>query len=292
MVECPVQGRVLATPSIDLVRSLRWLTKGFVGRRVVSNVVASQEGMLVTKDFAQVHLRRTDGLCRMRCHLMASNEQAHRETIVHITSLCRFWRSNLLVLRHNAVAKVLHYYFCRKFGLSTYHYSETPKEVLENDRAILYWDHSIPTEKPLQHNRPDLVVVDKKSGSIFIIEVRVSWPTSIVKEEHRKFVKYAVNSNLPEEFDLNQTIPVGDNLQNELMQLYKLPVMTVPVVIGVHGEVSLNLFKNLSQVLNIPLKDTESLIDRMCRAAALGTHRLVLAHMANPEKGRSCDPAN
>jgi hypothetical protein len=282
-LSAPSQGRILTTPSIDLVRSLRWLTKGHVGRRVVSNIVASQEGMLVTKHFERVHTRNTDGLCRMRCHLMMSGEQAHQETIVHVTSLCRFWRSNLQVLRHNAVAKVLHYYFCRKFGLGTYHYSETPKEVLENDMALLYWDHSIPTEKPLLHNRPDIVIVDKDRGSVFIIEVRVSWPTSIANEERRKFVKYAVNSNLPEEFDMNQAIPVGDNLQNELMQFHKLPVKTVPVVIGVHGEVSVNLFMYLAEVLNIPPKETEELIDRMCRAAAIGTHRLVLAHMANPE---------
>ena len=187
-----------------------------------------------------------------------------------------------MVARHNGVARSLHWYLCREYGFNTYHYSQDPVEVLENERALLYWDHPVPMGKPLRHKRPDIVLVDKLEKRVFIIEVRVSWPTSIEREEQRKYIKYAVNSNLPEEFDITQQVPYGDNLQNELMLHYGFPTLTIPIVLGVHGEVSSLLFSRLTQSLGIPSKDAEDLIDRMARSAAIGTHRIIKAHMAHP----------
>ena len=35
-------------------------------------------------------------------------------------------------------------------------------KVLENDEVKLLWDFSIQTEKKIEHNKPDIVILDKK----------------------------------------------------------------------------------------------------------------------------------
>lgn len=279
----PLQGRVLNNPDLDLDHSLRWMAKGHVGARVMQIILSAQEGMLVTKEFKRSHYGRTNGLCRMRCHV-GSQRPAQTESIQHIVSCCPHWRSGLMLQRHNAVARVIHWYMCREWNLGTYHYSQTPNPVMENDRAALYWDHSIPTERPLKHNRPDIVLVDKEHKSIYIIEIRVSWPSSLLKEERRKVIKYAVNSNLEEEFDITQNPPAGDNLLCELQRVYRgYTCRMLPIVTGVFGETSNNTLAYLQEA-RIPLKDAEALLERMSRAAAIGTYRVILAHTANPEE--------
>lgn len=276
-----LQGRVLRNADLDTERSLRWMTKGHVGKRVMKIATACQEGMLVTNAFKKKYYRSSNGLCRMRCHV-GTGSRPQVENTQHIVSMCRHWRTGLMVERHDAVARQIHWYLCRKYELGTYHYTKKPMAIKENGLATLFWDHNILTERQLQHNRPDIVLVDHKSKSIAIVEVRVSGPTSILNEERRKYIKYAVNSNLPEEFDIRQRAPAGDNLLREMQKRYNgYSAKVIPLVVGVNGEISKNTFGYLRE-MGIPDDDAERLIDRMARSAAIGTYRIVLAHTANP----------
>lgn len=282
----PLHGQVLNNPDLDLARTLRWMSQGKVGSRVMKVILGAQEGMLVTREFERLKYHRTNGLCRMKCHT-GSQRTAQTETTQHIVSCCPHWRPGLMLERHNAVAKAIHWYLCREFRLGTYHYSKEPDAVKENDAAVLLWDHAIPTEKPLKHNRPDIILIDKERKTIHIIEIRVSWPTSLLQEERRKLRKYGVNSNLDEEFDINQPCPAGDNLAHELTQVYRgYSAKVLPIVIGVFGEISCNTL-NYMREANIPLNDTVDLLARMSRAAAIGTYRIILAHTSVRENGPS-----
>lgn len=278
----PSLGRVLNTAGLDLTRSLRWISEGLVGGRVMGLVLAAQEGMLIFKAHI-ANTRRNDKLCRKPCHNMGESCERQLETIQHVTSICRYWRAGLMLKRHNAVAKCLHRYFSIKYEFKTVHYSKRPEYVLRNDNAIIYWDHSIPTNIPLKHNQPDIVVIDKKNKHGIIIEVRVSWPTIINQEERRKVLKYTVNSNLDEEVDINRPYPHGDNLLHEMQALYRgYTFEMVPIVIGVFGEVGENTYNNLRKI-GIESRECERLLSYMSRSAAIGTYRILLAHLASPE---------
>ena len=44
-------------------------------------------------------------------------------------------------------------------------------KVLENDEVKLLWDFSIQTEKRIEHNKPDIVVLDNKQKLCLVIDV-------------------------------------------------------------------------------------------------------------------------
>lgn len=277
-------GRMLQNTDLDLKRSLNWISKGFASMRVIGTLAASQEGLLMTKLLKYHTTPGADTTCRMKCHLLngSSYTTPQKEMVHHITSLCEYWRPGLMLQRHNNVAKVLHQFLCRKTNL-TCTKPGTIDPVLESERATLYWDHAVITEHQLIHNRPDIVFIDKMKRKIFIIEVRVSWPTSIIKAERSKYIKYAVNSCLPTaDPDPDEVTHAGENLQQQLTHIHRMPAKTIPVVIGVHGEISKNTYTNLAQ-LGITPEENETLINGLSKAAALGTYRIIRAHLANPE---------
>jgi hypothetical protein len=278
-------GKILQNADLDRVRSLRWTGQGQVNSRVMSNILASQEGVILTKALKYKNTPEADKFCRMKCHLIASSSEQHPqlEMVHHITSLCEHWRAGLGLKRHNATARVLYNFLGRKAGMVFRSLSDTPDPVSENDTAALYWDHSVQTSKQLVHNRPDIVYFDKVKKRIFIIEFRISWPSVMLKAERSKYIKYAVNSCLPgSDPDPDSLTIAGDNLQQQLQQTHRQPVKTIPVIIGVHGEVTKSLYPNLRE-LGIEPKDAEYLIGEMSRKAALGTYQIIRAHMANPE---------
>jgi hypothetical protein len=278
-------GKILQNADLDRVRSLRWTGQGQVNSRVMSNILASQEGVILTKALKYKNTPEADKFCRMKCHLIASSSEQHPqlEMVHHITSLCEHWRAGLGLKRHNATARVLYNFLGRKAGMVFRSLTDTPDPVSENDTTALYWDHSVQTSKQLVHNRPDIVYFDKVKKRIFIIEFRISWPSVMLKAERSKYIKYAVNSCLPgSDPDPDSVTTAGDNLQQQLQQTHRQPVKTIPIIIGVHGEVTKSLYPNLRE-LGIEPKDAEYLIGEMSRKAALGTYQIIRAHLANPE---------
>ena len=47
----------------------------------------------------------------------------------------------------------------------------SPEAVMENDQLKLLWEFRIQTDHPLDHNRPDIVVLEKASRVCQIIDV-------------------------------------------------------------------------------------------------------------------------
>jgi len=169
-------------------------------------------------------------------------------------------------------------------SLTPTHYTQSVPGVLENDSVIIYWDQNLVTSNKLAHNKPDIAVVDKNENRMVLIEVTVTWYSRITTAEKLKYSRYAVNS---EESQTNVwegaqqgTIPVGRNLSTELQTDRGCRVDVAPIVIGTCGEVGKNIHKHLS-LIGINGGPAEKLIERMCRSAILGTHRIVCAHLSN-----------
>jgi len=115
---------------------------------------------------------------------------------------------------------------------------------------------------------------------MLLVEVSVSWFTHLVYQERRKYAKYAVNSDLPEDTPLNVegTFPNGDNLATELGRDLGLVVRVVPIVIGATGEVSNNLRRFLGALDLFTSSESDNLIERMARNATIGSARIIKAH--------------
>ena len=90
------------------------------------------------------------------------------ETIRHIVTECK--TSTLKEYkgwRHNQVGKYVHWRLYQKFGFdcSWNWYDHEPKPVEELEECKLLWGFPIQTGHTIEHNRPDIVVVDRKERS-------------------------------------------------------------------------------------------------------------------------------
>lgn len=264
-------GRVLrhSSSNIDVQTSFTWLREGKLSSVAVRNVLAAQEGSLMTR----VHPSSPDTgskSCRACGKTM--------ETVEHIVSSCSKWLPNLYIDRHDSVARNIHYKLCQMYGLTPPHYSQKVDPVLGNERVKLYWNQPVQTKTVIRHNKPDIIAFDKIGKTAKVIEVAVSWFTGIVKQTEIKRNRYCVNGNWEEELEL--PYPRGDNLQREL-QSQGWKVTFYPIVIGACGEVLSNLPEQLQNILNTNHQNVEKCIERLQRSAVLGTSRVIKNHLAD-----------
>ena len=139
--------------------------------------------------------------------------------------------------RHNQVAKLIHQHLALRHELieknTPPYYKYSPREVLESANYLLYWDRPILTDKTVDFNRPDLILINKKEKNAIIIDVAVPLSHNVKKTENEKRSKY-------------------DNLRFEIKRLWKLNEVTIyPVVISAEGIVSTDL-RDIFSALNIP----------------------------------------
>ena len=104
------------------------------------------------------------------------------ESIEHIMAGCPVLLEAAYLGRHNQVAKLVHQHLSLTHELieksTTTYYKYSPQEVLESADYLLYWDRPILTDKTVDFNRPDLIVINKKEKSAMIIDVAVPLSSS------------------------------------------------------------------------------------------------------------------
>ncbi|PIO59921.1 reverse transcriptase [Teladorsagia circumcincta] len=272
-----VASRVLEDPDgrfqLNHKDSFLWLSKGWVSSEVLRNVWAVQEGSLLTRASAPGRAVQAPATCRMGCPM--------RETAEHIVSCCEHWRTNIMVERHDDVARVIYYSLKRKYGLANEVTNTHEPHVLVGSNVEIHWNNPVHTSESLKHNRPDILVWDRNARRIWIIEISVSWYTRIANQERKKISKYGVNSTLPEDTDLSLYRP-GPNLKAVLQKDRRCRVDIVPIVLGTCGECSKSLRQNV-QNLRLPDK-TDFIIEKLSRNAILGTNWLVRSHLARNDE--------
>ncbi|XGW03426.1 hypothetical protein V3C99_014986 [Haemonchus contortus] len=252
--------------------SFLWSQTGWVPSTVLRNAWAAQEGSLPTKGSAsgQSIWPNGDQLCRMRCPA--------KETAEHIVSACNHWRTNLMLERHDDVARVIYHSLKKKYNMSSRVTNTHEPHVVEEDQVLIHWNDRILTSESLRHDRPDILVRDLEERIIWIIEISVSWFTRISQQEKKMVQKYALNSCLQEDTDPEDFYP-GPNLKAALQAQHRMRVEVVPMVIGTSGECSPDL-RRYVRLLKLPEGD-KAVIERMQKCAVQGTNRIIKCHMSN-----------
>eukprot|EP01133_Synstelium_polycarpum_P024240 gene24240-29083_t len=207
-----------------------WLKKGMINAGVHCTCIAIQEGRLISG--------RADG---------GNNTKCRRE-------------------RHNLITRYLQEIIGKQFGLEIGSKSN-PAPKAYNDYVTLYYDTPmVMTEAKLLHNRPDLVLFNKKRKTIHILEIAVSWPTVVKTQYNIKLNRYGLNSNTE-----NVSVPPlpGPNLAGELGKIYGKDfargVFVKPVVFGVTGELYQISIDGIEDAIDRKLSSLESLaIEDLC----------------------------
>ena len=108
---------------------------------------------------------------------------------------------------------MLHWKLCEKwrFNKAEKWYIHKPEKVFESENCKNF---PIQTNKTLEHNRPDITVIDKKSKKCLLIDPACPFDTRIEKKEEEKCTNYS-------------------ELKYETAKVWKMrKVEVIPVVIG------------------------------------------------------------
>ena len=161
------------------------------------------------------------------------------EAISHIVSDCKqLAHKEYKVSRHDKVASILHWDICKKNGFECGDKSyesvvDHEKKVMENEDVKVLWDYPIQTDKKLDHNRPDITMIEKRNKVRWLIDVACPFDTRIDKKENEKIEAYT-------------------ELKYETLKVWRTEaqkVCKVPIIIRAQGSVTKNLGKSF-EVIN------------------------------------------
>ena len=131
--------------------------------------------------------------------------------------------------------------------------------MCESTNNKLLWDFKIQTDNKIEHNKPDIVILDKIERKFLIIDVACPLDIGVKGKDKEKIENYQY-------------------LKRELKRIWKLSRITVvPVIIGTLGTASKDIEKWLAEiVVTCRLKSLQI-------ACLLGTARIL-------RKVQSCTP--
>ena len=145
---------------------------------------------------------------------------------------------------------------CRKHGIKCAEkwYKEVPDEVRVNsDNTVeIWWDRKVLTSVQVEHNKPDVVVLDRSSMQCTIIDFSVPWDKNVVAKEDEKKVRYGP-------------------LAQDMTKVYGMKTSVVPIVVGGLGTVPKRL-PNYIKKLGIP-----DVIGGLQTSAIIGTSIIIKA---------------
>jgi hypothetical protein len=78
--------------------------------------------------------------------------------------------------RHDIFAKIIHMNLAVKFNLlkdTQPHYIYKPESCLENNNYKLYFDRRVLTDIHIQHNRPDIIILNKQQKQAYLLDIAV-----------------------------------------------------------------------------------------------------------------------
>ena len=109
-----------------------------------------------------------------------------------------------------------------------------PDEVRrsEDGGTEIWWDRAVETTTKLEHNRPDVVVVDRVRKRWVIVDFSVPWDKNVWGRENEKVEKYSP-------------------LAREVRRVHGVQTRVVPIVVGALGVVTTRLGGYLKE-LGIP----------------------------------------
>jgi len=228
-------------------RSWEWIRTGDLKKATEGTIMAAQEQ--ATRTRATRHRIDKENISPM-CRLCGDRE----ETVAHIVSECRVLaQTQYKKWRHDTICQVIHWELCKDNVLDHAEkwYEHRPDTVTENDKVKLIWDMKIQTDKVIEHSRPDIILMNKNTRELKIIDVACSFDTRVNEKEQEKITKY-------------------QDLKWELKRIWNCRnVMIIPIVIGALGTISKSFFSWLEKV------SPNVHFGMMQKACLLGTARIM-----------------
>ena len=190
-----------------------------LNRETESLPIAVQNNAVRTNDI-KARIDKTQQ--NSKCRLCGDRDETIHHIIIECGKLVRKEYKN----RHDWVGKVIHWEMCKKFKFDHTNkwYIHNPAPVLENNTHKLQWDFDIHTDRVILARRPDLIIINKKKRTCKIVDFAVPADHRINLKECEKKDKYL-------------------DLARELIKLWNMKVIIIPIVIGDFRTVTKGLLK-------------------------------------------------
>lgn len=244
-------GDILGKPA----RDYNWLREGRLEMRTESIALTAQERRTWVKALRFKANNVADAKCRL-CH---SEEDHAKETVGHILTACPKTRMGSIKERHDSVCAALYRAMCREFELTPRYEYDVPAPLVENDNGRICWDFRHPVDN-VRNDRPDITVTNKRTGTMFLVEVAVCMPDRMNDSYAEKVERYQV-------------------LRDRLTRGLKIPVEVIVVVLSVFGNVHVKA-RDALLGLGVPRKNVDNVIALAQRLVVLGTVSTIKRHLA------------
>jgi hypothetical protein len=214
----------LEQPEINIQASHAWLKKSNIHPETEGFIFAIQDRVINTRNYKK-HICGLQSIID-KCKICGTEG----ETIEHIISSCTVLAQSEYKKRHDIFAKIIHMNLAVKFNLlkdTQPHYIYKPESCLENDNYKLYFDRTVLTDIHIQHNRPDIIILNKQQKQAYLLDIAVPNSHNITQTYNTKINKY---------------LELSVAMRN-LWCLEKISIL--PFIISATGIVPQSLFKNL-----------------------------------------------
>ena len=168
-----------ATEHVRDPESWGWLKRGILKKETEGLLTAAQDQALRTNSIKnRIDKEDVSPMCR----LYGERE----ETVSHNVAECKkLTQREYKMWRHDKVGQVIHWKLCHKFNIPCKDkwYDHDPEGIIENDKVKVLWDFRIQTDHQIEHNRPDVVVLDKIERSCYVIDIACPFDTRVLEKE-------------------------------------------------------------------------------------------------------------
>ena len=210
-------------------RSWQWLRAGYLAKSTEAFLFAAQEQGLRTRLFRKAIVGED---VVAECRVCGKSG----ESVGHLVAGCSGLAQREYHRRHDRMGLRVYWELCRKYGVKCAErwFEEVPDEVRrsEEGNVEIWWDRAVETTKQLEHNRPDVVVVDRVGKRWVFVDFSVPWDKNVWVKENDKVGKYSP-------------------LALEVRRMHGVDTRVVPIVVGSLGVVSNRLGGYLKE-LGIP----------------------------------------
>ena len=243
-----VHGRVLGDmKEVGTKETWKWLKGGYITKNMEGFLLAAQEQALRTRWFRS-YIQKEDVSPKCR----VCNEEL--ETVRHLSSGCKKLSTGPYKRRHDRMGLRVYWELCKKHSIpcADNWYEELPDIVRKSeDRSFeIWWDRPVETTIKLDHNKPDVILINWQDREWTIVEFSTPWDKNVITKEDEKMKKY---------------IP----LAKEIRKVHGVSTKIVPIILGSLGTVSSNLKRNLKEL------GLEYILGGIQTSVLIGTHNIL-----------------
>ncbi|XP_048578959.1 uncharacterized protein LOC125560711 [Nematostella vectensis] len=144
------------------------MTKGNLKKETEGLITAAQDRALRTNAVkAKTEKQQISPLCRM-CGLKD-------ETVNHLLCECSKMAQSQYKHRHGNMVSIVHWAIAKELGFEVKEkwYEHELLPVIEKPDLKILWGVTIQTDREIQAQRPDIVIVNRKEGECIVIDIAV-----------------------------------------------------------------------------------------------------------------------